>query len=239
MAAHVFKDAQVLHGDRDVSGILNQVQLSYACDLQDDTVLAQDSRSRKSGLITTGINMSGFFDGDADLDFFSDVGGSDEPFSFAPEGSAEGDLAYFLKGVANTYQVGNSIGELFAFTFDSESNSQLIRGILGVDAAKTASGDGGTGTVLGAVAAGQSIFAAMHVTAVSGTNPTLDMVVESDSDNTFATALDRLTFAQAIDTTSQFLSVAGPITDTDWRFNWTIGGTDTPTFQIFAVFGII
>jgi len=76
---------------------------------------------------------------------------------------------------------------------------------------------------------------AMHVTAFVGAAPTLDVIVESDDNSGFTTAVTRGTFAQATAATSEWLTpVAGAITDDWWRIGYTLGGTITSaTFAVF------
>ena len=100
--------------------------------------------------------------------------------------------------------------------------------------------DDSTGIEFPAVADGQSIYAALHVFHADGTSPTLDVVVESDDADTFASATTRLTFTQANAVTSEWKSdtPSGGIADTFWRISYTIGGA-TPEFGFAVVFGIV
>jgi hypothetical protein len=93
---------------------------------------------------------------------------------------------------------------------------------------------------LGAVAAGQRVYAALHVIdPVSGTSPTLDVTLKSAALVGFGSPTTRLTFTQATEPTSELLSAAGAITDEFWRVDFSIGGTDTPTFPFIVVVGIL
>jgi hypothetical protein len=77
------------------------------------------------------------------------------------------------------------------------------------------------------------------VIAAGGTLPTLDVTVQSDDAEGFASPTTRLTFTQKSAIGAEFITpVAGPITDTWWRVSWAIGGT-TPTFGIVACVGIL
>ena len=100
--------------------------------------------------------------------------------------------------------------------------------------------DDGTPRTLGSVLAGEALYAALHVTAVTGTNPTLDVVIESSATGSFSgEETTRITFTQADGITSEWSSVAGAVTDTHWRVTWAIGGTDTPTFTFAVIAGIL
>lgn len=75
------------------------------------------------------------------------------------------------------------------------------------------------------------ITAACVVTAASGTNPTLDVILQTSADGTNYYTVDSFTQKTAI--TAAETKVFGPLGSLS-RWRWTIGGTDTPTFT-FAV----
>ena len=89
------------------------------------------------------------------------------------------------------------------------------------------------------MAAGKYLYAILHVLAVEGTNPTLDLIVQSDDASGFASAVSRITFTQKTAIGAQFASLVGPITDTYFRASYTIGGTNTPKFTIALAVGIL
>lgn len=71
-----------------------------------------------------------------------------------------------------------------------------------------------------------SIEATIAVTARSGTNPTLDVILQTSVDGTnydTVAAFDQLT------NTGGEARIFGPLADLS-RWRWTIGGTDTPSF---------
>ena len=82
------------------------------------------------------------------------------------------------------------------------------------------------------------MFAALHVLSASGTSPTLDVVLQSDDNSGFSSAVSRITFTQATGITSQWSTLAGAQTDDYWRASYTIGGSATPTFTFALVIGI-
>ena len=62
----------------------------------------------------------------------------------------------------------------------------------------------------------------MHVLAVSGTNPTLDMIIQSDNVSGFTSPTTKITFDQAVAVGAQWgTRVAGPLTDDYYRASWT------------------
>ena len=66
----------------------------------------------------------------------------------------------------------------------------------------------------------------MHVTAVSGTSPTLDAVVRHSADDT--TYADLATFTQATAVTAERKTVTGTV-NRYLKCSLTIGGSSTPT----------
>lgn len=76
------------------------------------------------------------------------------------------------------------------------------------------------------------LAAQVIVTAVSGTNPTLDVLVQDSLDGVNWTTL--IAFTQLTGTGSELKKVANPAKFI--RASWTIGGTDTPTFTFSVVF---
>ena len=136
------------------------------------------------------------------------------------------------------YSPGAAVGELFAFNISAGGCDLLARGTVLENAVKTATANG-TARNLGAVGAAQKLYAGMHVLAVSGTNPTLDMIIQSDDAEGFLSSANRITFAQKTAIGSQWATpVAGAITDTWWRCAYTIGGTDNPSFTVVVVLAI-
>jgi hypothetical protein len=109
------------------------------------------------------------------------------------------------------------------------SGGRLIRGVdltLHAAGAETATGNG-TGVELGDKG---TVRLVLIITAMSGTNPTLDITVETSSDNGVTDAWRSLgTFAQQTATTTGVWKTFGGC-DRYVRSRRTIGGTATPTF---------
>ena len=81
------------------------------------------------------------------------------------------------------------------------------------------------------------MYAGLHITAASGTTPTLVVKVQSDDNAGFTSATDRITFTSANSIGGQWSSVAGAVTDDYWRVTWTVGGT-SPSFTFVVALGI-
>lgn len=91
-------------------------------------------------------------------------------------------------------------------------------------AAYTASGDSGILTGAGTIA---MMRAFLVCTAVSGTNPTLDVVLEDSPDG--STWFNVATFARLTAAGSQALDITKAFAQR-WHVKYTIGGSNTPTF---------
>lgn len=233
MAKFVYKNGKVFYGGFDVSGILNQVGMDYSAELQDKTVLGNDTRVRTPGLLDVGLSLNGFWDNAEDSAFFSQIGAtSPQVIGVAPDTANEGDRAFLFQADQASYSPGASVGEMFAFGLEMSGNGPLVRGLLMENNVGANSTANGTSRTFAAVGAAERMYAGLFV--YSAAVGTLDVTIESDADGVFdSTAVTRMTFAQvATSVAGQFLSVAGAITDTFWRVTWTIGGGGTYSFAV-------
>lgn len=247
MGIYTLKNSKLLVDGFDLSGKMNNISLGYASELQDDTVMGDTTRSRIGGLKTVALSAEGFVDhavapDDVDQVMYSRIGVADSVVTVVLEDDAEGNDAYTFQAVFADYTPGATVGDMMAFTVTAESSGGvdgLVKGTIMNSTARTTTADG-AGIQVGAVLAAEFAYASMHVTAVSGTNPTLNVVIESDAGDTWSGAeTSRFTFTEKDDVGSQWQTrVAGAITDSWWRATWAITGTDNPTFSFTVVLGI-
>lgn len=225
----------------DFSGDMNAIAMAYGAEAKDATTYGQDTRIHKGGLKTVSLAEAGLWDGSATKDkiWFDNIGSNGKPVSVMPTTGAEGERAFFFNSLKSQYTPEMPLGELMKFGVTAQTRSDLVQGTVLFPLTTAGSTDVGTALNLGAVSATQSLYAAVHVMAVSGTNPTLDVTIESDTAEGFPSTATKLTFTQNTAIGSEFKSV-GPaaITDTWWRISYTIGGTNTPSFQFAVVMGI-
>lgn len=240
MATHILQDAKLWLNDVSIDAIANTLSWETTRETQDNTVFGQSARTMLPGLQTVSVSASGFADmTDFDADLFDIYDNATvSPLSASATGG-DGDVAYTSQGLAVSLQpLGGSVGDMAALAIQADGSGGVrsVRGtILHDETAETATGVG-TGRELGAVSASQSVFGALHVVDFSGT-PTLDVLVQSDVDDTWASPTTQLTFAQATGKTGEFLSAAGAVTDTWWRVSFTIGG-GTPSITFAVIVGI-
>lgn len=229
-------------GGFNLSGDLNQLALNYGADMLDVTTFADTAKRRIAGLFDVSADLQGFYQAGTNPDLVDKIlwdklALQDEIITICPTTGAAGEVAYFTKVIEATYTPGGSVGEAFPFSVEAQGSERLIRGIVAETGAKTATGNG-TARNLGAVASGKKLYAAMHVLAVSGTTPTLDVTIESDDASDFLSPVTRITFAQTTAIGAQWKEVAGAITDIWYRPVLTIGGT-TPSFTVVILLAII
>lgn len=232
----ILQGCKIWLGKYSMSGQSNVVGLDYGADLKDATTFDYTTHINLGGLKSAGFAVSGFWEGTPDGELFSNLGLNNVPCTFSPTTGADGQLAYMLNAISAEYSVGGAIGENAPFSIGGKGNT-LVRGTVMHNATRTATS---TGVIrqLGAVSATQKLHAAIHVITASGTNPTLDVVVQSDNLEAFGSPLSRITFAQKTAIGSEYSTLVGAITDDWYRVSYTIGGTGTPTFEFIVAIAI-
>ncbi|MFM9634744.1 hypothetical protein ACKI10_45265 [Streptomyces galilaeus] len=228
----------------DLTGQSNKIELSAEVEDKDTTNYASEGwKEFLGGLASAEIAGEGQWEagdpGKIDDASWSQLGGVGPWSISANNAAAVGGLAYFTNGLRSDYKLFGAVGDVAPWSGTVKSSWPLVRGQFAhpPGTARTATGTG-TGLNLGAVAAGDRVYAALHVLSASGTTPSLTARVESSADNTFASPTTRLTFTAATAAGGQILRTDGSaITDAWWRIAWTVSGT-TPSFLFVSSLGI-
>jgi hypothetical protein len=245
MAIQIWQNCKIYVAEFDMSGYLNAVALDYSVEILDGTVYGNTTRTRVGGLKDVSMSFNGFWEAaQPDETFYTELGLGGSVVTICPTDGSTGEVAYFWKPMQATYAPGGEVGQLMEFSVTSQasaldSTNRLIRGTVMAPKASRTSNDSGTAYQLGAVSAAQKVYAGLHIFTVSGTNPTLDVIVKSDDNQPMASPTTRITFTQATAVGNQWKTQDGAITDDWWQVSWTIGGTDTPTFNFAVVVGIL
>jgi hypothetical protein len=169
--------------------------------------------------------------------------GTQTPVAIFPDNqgaSTAGLPASFTRSlIARFAGNGGPTGEVATFELSTVSDTAEVEGVVAAPlAAYTVTVNGAVQAITGPTA-GKSLYAALFVTAVSGTTPSLTAVVQSATLVGFGSPTTRGTFTAMTATGAQWLTpVAGPITDGFYRVNFTISGT-TPSFTACAVIGVL
>lgn len=243
MASSSLKDATIYVAGYDLTGDMNAVALEYGAEMLDATTFGQTTRINKGGIRTVVMSAEGFWDADGtdepDDVIFSRLGTGNVPISIAPLAAAVGARAYLFRAVHAEYTVGGSTGEMLPFSVSAEGSDgqPVARGYVLHAAGSTSATGTGASVTLPALTAGQKLFGAIHVLSASAAD-TLDVVVQSDADNTYASPTTRLTFAQqSAAGGSDWQTADGAITDTEYRVSYTLGGV-SPDFSFVVIIGI-
>lgn len=240
MAKFTLQNVRLFTGSADLTTVNNKVEVKAEAERQDATAFSPSGvvwKETLTGIRSTEITAEGQWEA-GDLSKVDDVSwadlGSVTPWTICPAGAAVSDLAYLTGLLRGEYQIGAAVGDVAPWTAGGDGTYPLVRGVIGhpPGTARTATGTG-TALEMTAVAAGQSLYAGLHVLSVAGTTPSLTVRIESDVDTSFASAVTVGTFTAATALTSQFLEIPGAITDDCFRIAWTISGTN-PSF-LFAV----
>jgi len=243
MATVTLLDCKIFLGGYNLSGYHNSIDVGYGAEMLDDTVFGTSgTRSSKPGLKTFEFNGSIFWDTTIDGVIFQRIGADREVMSFAPEGNAPGDRAYFIRAVNGTYNpLSGEVGALMASEFTGASaNTPLVRGsvIIPPTPALTASGSSAIINFGAPVTLEQIVYGALHVTIPpEQLDTTITVTISSAPDAAMAAPTVRLTFTAAAVSGAQWLELVGPITDQYWRADWVIAGA-APSVNVFLVLGI-
>lgn len=244
MAKQVLTDVRAYLSGADLTGNSNKIELVSEVDDQDVTTMASNGwKEVIGGLFDTTITAEGFWEaGDASkVDDASYAGiGAVAPWTIVPTGGTVSSVAYLTKALQTNY-VGpqGNVGDVAGWSANGKGSWPVARGVVAHPngTARTATGTG-TALNLGALAAGQYMYASLHVLSIAGTaTPTITARVESDDNSGFTTPTTRGTFAAATSLTGEIMRIAGAITDTYWRIAWTITGTN-PSFLFVSALGI-
>lgn len=241
MATQILRDATIYWNEVAVTDISNSVSVEMGLEPQDCTTWGATARKYAAGLFTGSVTADGFadftgYDGSLDSIFRNRTNARVTVTS----DSADASVAYFFTAIHNEMSpLSGTVGEMAAVSVTASVRGQYgpIRGQIMVPLAARGGSSSGTAYQLGAVSATQRVFGHLHVTAASGSSPTLDVTLRSDDNQGFSSPTTRLTFSQQTTTGSSSQDAGGAITDDWWRVTWTIGG-GSPSFTFVVVAGI-
>ena len=243
MAIFALTNLHIAVDNLNLSCFANQVDVMAEADELDVTTFCGGGyRQKITGLASLSVNASGFQDYtspapgtvlNATTDLVSP--GTTRTFTVAPQGDTVGNTAYLGAAKATTLnELSGAVGEVAAFSLNLAGTSRLIKGkMLHAVAAETATGSG-TITTMAGPSATQSLYAAFHVYAVTGTG-TITMNVQTDDNATPTSPTTRITSTAFAAVGSELKSVAGAFaSETHIRVIWTIAGFTSVTFSVAA-----
>jgi len=221
---------------------MNTINMEAELDEVETTTLCSTIKDYIPGLAEVTVEMEGFFDTNTASPattleaLLESHFGQVFPLTFAPEGGGQvGDPQYMLNGFLQDYQIEATVDEAVSMELTFRCSSAMARGrVLHTDTAPvTATGNGGlvigTGVVDNGAATTNGGVGVLQVSAVSGTTPTLDVVLQHSTDN--ITYTDLLTFPTQNSVNGVYLELAaGTTVNRYMRARWVVGGT-TPSFN--------
>ena len=235
---------QLFFAGYNLSGWLNKMDLVNRVGELEASDFSAAGIKRLAGEPDWDLAFSGFLDEDDTVPAISKINQDNfatdnRILTICPKSGDDGDPAYFSQGMTFNYEHGLNKGELKTFAGAAKCTGTQLW--LGTIMAAGAKGSSGSGTIrqLGAVTASQKLYAVLQVSAVSGTDtPTITVYVKSDPVAGFTTATQRIAFTAKTAIGAQYATpVDGAITDTYWRINWVVSGTN-PSLTINVALAI-
>lgn len=249
MAKLTLTNSKLYYGQYDLSTDMSEATIDIGTQAEDGTAWGDLTHIFYPGLDTAKLGAAGYFDSDvnsllADPVLQAAVGVASQPVTVIPISGAEGEAAYMMQALVADYSplAGVNVGTMAKFKLGVEAASRMPRATVLRNTKFTGTPDTvtGNGTIfqIGAVPAGQFLWAALHVFTVTGTTPSLTVAIQSATTGGFGSPTTRLTFtAQNAPAGVWAVPIAGPITDQFWRATFTISGT-TPAFTYAVLMGI-
>ena len=240
MAAFSLIDAILWVHDQDVGGSSNKLMLKPSVDDLDSTVFGLGGyRRRVGGLKTVELSGDGYADTTATPDdaAFAALGVADRAATVGAF-STEGSVAYAFQAGEFSYEQFAGVGELAPFTVELKGTNKagLVRGqIAKAKGNVSATGVLGTAQQLGNVAAGQSLYAVLHV---FGVGTSITVLLESDDNAGFSSPTTRATINGGPITAAAgywATPTPGALTETHYRLRVS---AITGTFLVAGFIGI-
>ena len=234
MSRFVLTNCRVFFAGAELSGDTNEATIAATKETKDVTnYLSQGWKEVIGGLGSAKIDVKGYVEASATpltVGAPDDTGwanlGAIGGITLAPTGAADQAPVYFTNVLESDFApITGKVGDVAGFNLMTVSDWAVVRGVI-ANPPGTAITTTGTGTInnLGAVAAGQQIYADLHIISVSG-SPTITFSIQSAALVGFGSPTTRLTFTAATGIGSQILRAPGPITDGFWRAAWSVSGS--------------
>lgn len=234
MARSHGKQTRVLVGSAHLSGSISGWRFEHRRLYGDVSNLLSDGEQWIPGQLAGTLTISGFFDADA--------GGIEKTFQTAattdagllvtafPETPAVGSFAFIAEGNVSARDAPSAVKDAVKLSITGTPHDGVDWGrTLHVLGAETATGN--AASVDNAASSARGGVASLHVTAASGTTPSMTAVVQHSTDNSVFT--DLITFTAATAATFERKTVSGTV-NRFVRAQFTITGT-TPSFTFAMV----
>jgi hypothetical protein len=241
----VIADVRLFARGCDLSWQSNSIEVAGKRDAKDATTFRSAGwKEVTAGLAAADIKASGLAHfgaaGTVDHDAWSQLGQVDA-LTFSDGDAVAGNLAYLTKVLRGEYKIGGKVGDLVEWEASMPSAWPVARGAYLIGPGTVVTDDlNSTAVQLGSMAAGQRLYATLHVVSVTGSAPTLDVTIQSDSNQTFTGSPEtRLTFTQATAVTGEAVrTAAGAHADTWYRAVINCSEVGDESFMVAVAAGI-
>lgn len=240
MSNFVLTSATVWMDGLALTNYANEVSVKTSIDDQEVTTFASGGyRERIAGLKTVDSSVKGLWQSPVDAPAWTNLAVADQNVTYTSNGTV-GEPAHFFQGSNFSVERFGKIGEVdpFGLSIMSTNAVGMVNGQLaaakGNISATGVLGSGQTGLSTNSqVSATQYLYGVVHVF-TAGTTMTLK--IQSDDNAGFSSPTDRITLSAITTTGGTWVTrLAGPITDTYFRYNCT---AITGTFNVAAAIGI-
>jgi hypothetical protein len=233
------KDAFVALGGQDISGDLNTATLTRNAETPDGTTFGSNTRQRLTGGIKDwGLTFSGLFNdntGAVEQQMDALLGGSAIVGMF-PHGSSSASCAgYEGVSVAPDYSVTSPVDGVVSVNATWSGSGDCDRTILlHVLSACSTTGSVASASYDASASTANAVAGYLRITAASGTEPTLDVIIQDSADNSAWS--DLITFSQAAAGSAAQRGTAASA-DRYRRAKITIGGSADVEFTLMTSVG--
>lgn len=222
---------KLIYGTLPLQAYLRSVTPSASVEMLDVTSLADTTKAYVPGLEDFTLNIDGMFDDSAAAgSLWATVtapitASSGVATSVATNGFTFGSPVWLIQANTISFEPSSSVADIvtFSMAMGSASSSQLGSAIL--NSTITASGLGVS--LDNSVSTSAGFIAQIHVTAASGTTPTMAVIVQHSTNNSTWATLG--SFTTATGTTSERISGNGTVNRYVRAFITTVTGT-SPSF---------
>ncbi|MFC9088993.1 hypothetical protein [Nocardiopsis dassonvillei] len=232
------KQSRVLVNSDHVSGSITAWNVTSERSVSEVTTILDEGAKFIPGLKAGSISLSGLFDGaeGAFDEIITDTDGVLDGLltTVCPAGFDVGSPCFITVSNSSGYTIDSPVADAVSVSVEATPQVGVDRARLHHGhTAETATGEAAsvdhTADLSPTTSGG---VASLHVTAASGTTPTLDVKLQHSVDD--AVWVDLASFTQATAATSERITVAGTV-ERYTRASWTIAGT-SPEFTFAAAF---
>ena len=229
------KNTVVLHDQYNLTTALDSGEVSASLEPLETTTFSANSKTFTPGTKDGTISVEGLSDATSatgiDSIQYADLGNTSTLVTLSA-GSTAGSTAYLADTTQNAWAIAADVSGLVRINGAYQTVQDGVeKGVLVLPVTTaTATANGATHDRGASSTSSSGNVAMLHVTAASGTSPTLDVDIEMDDNSSFTSATTLVSFAQATAATVERMENTTS-TERYLRVAYTIGGTD-PSFTL-------